>query len=146
MPNKSEARNPKYPLKGLVQKQAADRRRISSKTTLTLTLSRPTGEGTARPVSRSFQSGWVRRPTEDDTPSPIRWERAGVRVRVSQYRKLFLHVPQSGRAASCLRILSFLRTSPLVIRHFPPCPPPSSLLFKNTTFTPPSFGLLMLSR
>src|SRR5216117_2576820 len=41
---------------------------------------RPTGEGTARPVSRSFQSGWIRRPTEDDSPSPIRWERAGVRV------------------------------------------------------------------
>ena len=31
----------------------------------------PTGEGTARPVSRSFQSGWMRRPTEDDSPSPI---------------------------------------------------------------------------
>src|SRR5207247_10733716 len=47
---------------------------------LTLTLSRLTGEGTARRVSRSFQSGWIRRPTEDDSPSPIRWERAGVRV------------------------------------------------------------------
>lgn len=57
----------------------------------TLTLSRPTGEGTARPVSRSFQSGWIRRPTEDDSPSPIRWERAGVRVSVRQNSKLFLH-------------------------------------------------------
>src|SRR6266511_4852866 len=73
---------------GFVQKQVPDGRRISNKTTLTLTLSRPTGEGTARPVSRSFQSGWIRRPTEDDSPSPIRprlrrrlrrgeWERAG---------------------------------------------------------------------
>ena len=68
-------------------------RRISNKTTLTLTLSRPTGEGTARPVPRSFQSGWIRRPTGDDSPSPIRWERAGVRVGVPQNRKLFLHEP-----------------------------------------------------
>src|SRR6266516_5092372 len=33
-----------------------DRRRISNKTTLTLTLSRPTGEGTARLVSRSSKA------------------------------------------------------------------------------------------
>src|SRR2546422_998101 len=46
---------------------------------LTLTLSRPTGEGTARSVSRSFQNGWIRRPTEDDSPSPIRWDRAGAK-------------------------------------------------------------------
>src|SRR3989442_15687423 len=50
---------------------------LANKPTLTLTLSRPTGEGTARLVARSFQSGWIRRPTEDDSPSPIRWERAG---------------------------------------------------------------------
>src|SRR5438046_368722 len=48
---------------GFLQKQLPDRRRISIKTTLTLTLSRPTGEGTARPVSRSFQNGWIR-PTD----------------------------------------------------------------------------------
>src|SRR5439155_22353544 len=46
------------------------------------TYSRPTGEGTARAVSRSFQRGWIRRPTEHDSPSPIRWERAGVGVLV----------------------------------------------------------------
>src|SRR5439155_18206917 len=46
------------------QKQVPDSRRISEKTTLTLTLSRPTGEGTARPASRSLQRGWIRRPTE----------------------------------------------------------------------------------
>src|SRR5881628_1628145 len=74
---------------GFVQKQLPDRRRDSNKTTLTLTLSRPTGEGTARPVSRSFQSGWIHRPTEDDSPSPIRWERAGARVPPNP--KLFLH-------------------------------------------------------
>src|SRR5688572_32542706 len=51
---------------------------------LTLTLSRPTGEGTARSVSCTFYSGWIGRPTEDDSPSPIRWERAGVRVSPSQ--------------------------------------------------------------
>jgi hypothetical protein len=34
---------------GFVQKQVPDRRRISNKTTLTLTLSRPTGEGTGSP-------------------------------------------------------------------------------------------------
>src|SRR5882724_5587397 len=75
---------------GFVQKQVPDRRRNTNKTTLTLTLSRPTGEGTGRPVSRSFQSGWIRRPTEDDSPSPIRWERAGVRVILLQNPKLFL--------------------------------------------------------
>src|SRR2546425_12917678 len=76
---------------GFVQKQVPDRRRISNKTTLTLTLSRPTGEGTGSPVSHSFQSGWIHRPAEDDSPSPIRWERAGVRVSVPQNPKLFLH-------------------------------------------------------
>ena len=40
---------------------------------LTLTLSRPTGEGTARPVFRSFQSGWIRPPTEHDCASPLRY-------------------------------------------------------------------------
>jgi len=54
-------------------------------------ISRPTGEGTVRSVSRSFYSGWKHRPTEDDSPSPIRWERAGVRVSVPQNPKLFLH-------------------------------------------------------
>jgi len=69
---------------GFVQKNLSDRKRISNKTTLTpclrrgrrgrqVTLSRPTGEGTARPVSRSFQSGRIRRPTEDDSLYPIRW-------------------------------------------------------------------------
>src|SRR2546427_1434184 len=56
----------------------------------TLTLSRPTGEGTGSPVSHSFQSGWIHRPAEDDSPSPIRWERAGVRVILLQNPKLFL--------------------------------------------------------
>src|SRR5213083_2786567 len=51
----------------------------------------PTGEGTARPVACSFQSGGICRPVEDDSPSPIRWERAGVRVNVLQNPKLFLH-------------------------------------------------------
>src|SRR5439155_16648950 len=73
-----------------VQKQVPEKRRISNKTPLPLTLSRPTGEGTARPVSRSFQSGWIRRPTEHDSPSPIRWERAGVRVSLPQNPMLFL--------------------------------------------------------
>src|SRR5437016_5329590 len=77
------------PTLGFVQKQVPDKRRVSNKTSLTLTLSRPTGEGTATPVSRSFQSGWIRRPTEDDSPSPIRWERAGVRVPPNP--KLYLH-------------------------------------------------------
>src|SRR5688572_7113866 len=58
---------------------------------LTLTLSRPTGEGTTRSVSCTFYSGWIGRPTEDDSPSPIRWEREGVRVSPSQNPKLFLH-------------------------------------------------------
>src|SRR5882724_11466009 len=88
-----------------------------TKMTLTLTLSRPTGEGTARTVASCLHRGWKRRPTEDDSPSPIRprlrrrlrrgeWERAGpsprrsgfvraggVRVSVPQNRKLFLHEP-----------------------------------------------------
>src|SRR5207249_6560206 len=29
---------------------------------------RPTGEGTARPVARSFQSAWIGRPAKDDPP------------------------------------------------------------------------------
>ena len=45
---------------GFVQKEVPDKRRISNKTTLTLTLSRPTGEGTARPAFRSVQNGWIR--------------------------------------------------------------------------------------
>src|SRR6266699_1927860 len=49
---------------GFVQKQVRDRRRISNKTTLTLPLSRPTGEGTRSPFARSFQSGWTRRLAE----------------------------------------------------------------------------------
>src|SRR6266705_1320145 len=76
---------------GFVQKQLPDGKRISNKTTLTLTLSRPTGEGTARPVSCSFKSRWIHLPTEDDSPSPIRWERAGVRVSVPHNPKSFLH-------------------------------------------------------
>src|SRR5437660_2377748 len=75
-----------------VQKQVRISRRISIKPTLTLTLSRPTGEGTARTVARRFQSAWTSRPAEHDSPSPIRWERAGVRVSVSRNPKLFLHV------------------------------------------------------
>src|SRR5213592_1087987 len=84
-----------------VQKQVPEKRRISNKTPLPLTLSRPTGEGTARPVSRSFQSGWIRRPTEEDSPSPIRWERAGVRVILLQNPKLFWREPlsQFGRSS-----------------------------------------------
>src|SRR6266498_316873 len=74
---------------GFVQKQVPDRRSISNKTTLTLTLSRPTGEGTARPVFRSFQSGWICQPTENDSPSPIRWEGAGVRVKGLKLRSCF---------------------------------------------------------
>src|SRR5205809_3368568 len=58
---------------GFAQKQVPDRRRNTNKTTLTLTLSRPTGEGTDRPVSRSFQSGWRRLAAEHDSPSPIRY-------------------------------------------------------------------------
>src|SRR5437016_2476441 len=89
---------------GFVQKQAPDRGRISNKTTLTLSLSRPTGEGIARPVARSLPSGWIRRPMEDDSPSRIRWERAGpsprrsgfvragrARVNLPQNPELFLH-------------------------------------------------------
>jgi hypothetical protein len=47
---------------GFVQEEVPNRKRIANKTTLTLTLSRPT-EGTARPVSRSIQSGWMRSQT-----------------------------------------------------------------------------------
>src|SRR5437867_1577775 len=65
--------------------------RISNKMALTLTLSRPTGEGTAGSATCRFPSAWLRRPTEDDAPSPIRWERGGVRVSVPQNPKLFLH-------------------------------------------------------
>ncbi len=75
---------------------------FSNKTTLTpclrrsrrgrqVTLSRPTGEGTARPVAGSFPSSWIRRLTEDDSPSPIRWDRVGVRASVPPKPKLFLH-------------------------------------------------------
>src|ERR687887_567244 len=84
--------------KVFVQKQIRNGRRILNKTTLTLTLSRPTGEGTARPVAGSFSSGWTRRPSEDDSPSPIGcigWERAGVRVSEFSNPKLFLHEPYS---------------------------------------------------
>ena len=56
-----------------MQKQVPDKRRISNKTTLTLTLSRPTGEGTACLAFRRFQSGWTIRATEDHSPSSIRW-------------------------------------------------------------------------
>ena len=59
-------------LPGLGFVQVPDRRRLSNKSTLTLTLSRPTGAGTARSISRSFLSGWIRRQTEDDSPSHIR--------------------------------------------------------------------------
>src|SRR6185436_15419844 len=45
---------------GFVQELVPDGRRNSNKITLTLTLSRPTGEGTARTGSLSFQSGWIR--------------------------------------------------------------------------------------
>src|SRR6266516_6420718 len=78
------AGSPEEPL-GFVQKQVSDKRRISDKTSLTpcrrrsdrgrqVALSRPTGERTARPVSRNFQSDWIRQLTENDSPSPIRWE------------------------------------------------------------------------
>src|SRR5213592_502126 len=76
---------------GFVQKQVPDRRRVSNKMTLTLTLSRPTGDGTPRSVSCTFYGGGIGRPTEDDSPSPIRWERAGVRVSTYQIPRLFLH-------------------------------------------------------
>src|SRR6266568_4728331 len=75
---------------GFVLEQVPVRRRISNKSTLTLTLSRPTREGTGRPVSRGFESAWIRRLTEDDSPSPLRWEGAGVRVSLPQNPKLFL--------------------------------------------------------
>src|SRR5436309_14905322 len=76
---------------GVVRRQAPDKKRISSKTTLTLTRSCPTAQGTARTVTGSFQNGWIRRRTEDDSPSLIRWERARVRASVPQNPKLFLH-------------------------------------------------------
>src|SRR5438876_12311937 len=57
---------------GYLPKQVPDSRRISNKTALTLTLSRPTGEGTGRRVSRPFPSGWIRRPSDEDSPSPTR--------------------------------------------------------------------------
>src|SRR5262245_17803331 len=59
----------------------------------TLTLSRSTGEGTARLVVRRFRRARIPLPMEDDSPSPIRWERVGVRVNVFQNPKLFLHEP-----------------------------------------------------
>src|SRR6059036_2935955 len=93
---------------GFVQKQVPDRKRISNKTTLTLTLSRPTGERTGSPVSLSFQSGWIRRPTEDDSPSPIRWERAWVRVSLTPNQKLFLHESFVGRPQQALTPVAVL--------------------------------------
>src|SRR5580765_4510267 len=49
-------------------------KRAPNKTTPTLTLSRPTGEGTARPVPLSLQRGRLRRQTEDDSvPQHPRW-------------------------------------------------------------------------
>ena len=73
-----------------MQERVQDRRGISNETALTLTLSRPTGEGTARFARHNFQSDWIRPPTENDSPSPIEWERAGVRASVPQNPKLFL--------------------------------------------------------
>jgi hypothetical protein len=89
---------------GFDQKQVPDRRRISNKMTLTLTLSRPTGEGTARSVSCTFYSGWKGLATEHDSPSPIRWERAGVRVSTSQIPMLFLQDSLDGLPAHELTI------------------------------------------
>src|SRR5439155_21239307 len=59
-------------------------------TALTLTLSRPTGEGTARRVSATFQNGSIHQPTDDDSPSPVGRERAGVRVSVLHDPRTFL--------------------------------------------------------
>jgi hypothetical protein len=54
-----------------VQKQVPNRRRSSNNLTLTLTVSPPTGEGTARPILCSFQSGWIRsRPGHDSLSHP----------------------------------------------------------------------------
>jgi hypothetical protein len=67
---------------------------LSSQLVLTLTLSRPTGEGTAigifsfvvRPSGQSRRL--ICRATGNDSPSPIGWERAGVRVkRFSKHAK-----------------------------------------------------------
>ena len=96
---------------GFGHKQVPDRWRVSNKLTLTLTLSRPTGEGTARPVSRSFHRGWICRPTtEGDSPSPIRWERAGVRVDMPQNPKLFLHQSLTTSLWDKERFAGFLRS------------------------------------
>src|ERR1035437_738249 len=67
---------------------------LSSQLVLTLTLSRPTGEGTAigifsfvvRPSGQSRRL--ICRAAGNDSPSPIGWERAGVRVkRFSKHAK-----------------------------------------------------------
>jgi hypothetical protein len=60
--------------------------KLNAEKTLTLTLSRPTGEGTA--VACFLVAGGLPAnsaltftpATENDSPSPIGWERAGVRA------------------------------------------------------------------
>ena len=121
---------------GFVQKQLPDRRRDTNKTTLTLTLSRPTGEGTARPVSRSFQSAWIRRPTEDDSASPIRWERAGVRVSVPPNLKLFL---RESLIALLLALYSAAISLPAA------SPPPVTLMYTTTNNAPVHGGMATIA-
>ncbi len=62
------------------QRQVPDEKGNSNKTPLTLTLSRPTGEGITEAAARLCQSGWRSRSADYVSPSPIGWERGGVRV------------------------------------------------------------------
>ena len=64
-----------------------------NKTALTLTLSPPTGEGTAMSASRKLECHPTCQPADFDSPSPVERERAGVRVslkRQSMKTRIFL--------------------------------------------------------
>src|SRR6266540_4358152 len=88
---------------GFVQKQVPDRRRISNP--MTLTLSRPTGEGTARYVACTFYSSWIGRLPEDDSPSPIRYlfSGSGCRAATTPPRAAAERLARSARFAGSLR-------------------------------------------
>ena len=74
----------------------------------------------------------------------VDWQRRRARCRVNNKEIRILKSPRSALRL-CARKSPRIAI-PLVIDHSPPFSPPSSFLSKNTTFTPPSFGLLRLSR
>jgi len=72
-----------------------DKRRASKKISLTLTLSRPTGEGTARSVLPSFKSGWNQLRTNLSLSRPYLFSEVGT--------------PRCGVPAPCRRGTGWLR-------------------------------------